>query len=470
MTVPDNKENLQRHLSARHIQLIAISGAIGTGLFMGSARTIALAGPSVIFAYMIIGFFLFFVMRAMGEILLSNLNYKSFSDFTSDILGPWAGFFTGWTYWLCWIVTGIADVIAIAAYMKFWFPELFNLVPMLGAILLFLLLNILTVKLFGETEFWFSMIKVITIITLIAVGLYLVLTGFTYQAPGTNLEIKAQFSNLWEYDGMFSHGAIGFFAGFQIAIFAFVGIELVGAAAAEAKDPEKNIPKAINSVPIRVILFYVLALALIMSVIPWIYFDSADGSITSSPFVKMFTIIGFPAAASLINFVVLTSAASSANSGIYSTSRMLFGLSLKNKAPTLFSYLSKNSVPVNGLLFSCICLVIGVLLTYSIPNAMSAFQIVTTISTILFIFIWSMILIAYLGYRRKYPERHRSSKFKMPAGRLMSILTLGFFVFVLFVLAFEPETLKGLIATPIWFVILLITYAYNKKRNLSNSE
>ena len=190
--------HLQRNLTNRHIQLIAIGGAIGTGLFMGSGKTINLAGPSIIFVYMIIGFMLFFVMRAMGELLLSNLNYKSFIDFSADLLGPWAGYFTGWTYWFCWVITGIADVIAIAAYSQFWFPDLPQWIPALICVAVLLSLNLITVKMFGEVEFWFAMIKIVAIVGLVATGLYMVVTGFESPAGRT-----AQLANLWNDGGMF---------------------------------------------------------------------------------------------------------------------------------------------------------------------------------------------------------------------------------------------------------------------------
>lgn len=246
-------EGLQRNLTNRHIQLIAIGGAIGTGLFMGSGKTISMAGPSIIFVYMIIGFMLFFVMRAMGELLLSNLNYKSFSDFAADLLGPWAGFFTGWTYWFCWVVTGIADVVAISAYSQFWFPDLSQWVSSLLCVLLLLTLNLATVKLFGEMEFWFAMIKIVAIVALIVVGVALVMMQFS--SPSGNV---ASFTNLWNDGGMFPKGISGFFAGFQIAVFAFVGIELVGTTAAETKNPKVVLPRAINAIPIRIIMFMFL--------------------------------------------------------------------------------------------------------------------------------------------------------------------------------------------------------------------
>lgn len=451
MSIKSSNHDLKRNLSNRHIQLIAISGAIGTGLFMGSGKTISLAGPSIVFVYMVIGFILFFVMRAMGEILLSNLNYKSFSDFANDLLGPWAGFFTGWTYWFCWVITGIADVVAIAGYAQHWFPELQAWIPMFLTVILLATLNLLTVKMFGETEFWFSMIKIVAILGLIVIGIVLILISYHSTETGTT----AAFSNLWQYGGFFPNGSMGFFAGFQIAIFAFVGIELVGTTAAETVDPNKNLPRAINSVPARIIFFYVFALIIIMSVTPWTLISP-----NKSPFVELFTLIGLPAAASIINFVVLTSAASSANSGIYSTSRMLFGLAKKQDAPEPFGKLSSRSVPANGLLFSCLCLFGGVVLIYLVPNVMEAFTIVTTISAILFMFIWSMILISYIAYRRKRADLHEQSEFKMPGGILMCFVCLVFFAFVIVLLTFEADTRQALIATPIWFVILGISYYF----------
>ena len=451
MSIKSSNHDLKRNLSNRHIQLIAISGAIGTGLFMGSGKTISLAGPSIVFVYMVIGFILFFVMRAMGEILLSNLKYKSFSDFANDLLGPWAGFFTGWTYWFCWVITGIADVVAIAGYAQHWFPDLQAWIPMFLTVILLATLNLLTVKMFGETEFWFSMIKIVAILGLIVIGIVLILISYHSTETGTT----AAFSNLWQYGGFFPNGSMGFFAGFQIAIFAFVGIELVGTTAAETVDPNKNLPRAINSVPARIIFFYVFALIIIMSVTPWTLISP-----NKSPFVELFTLIGLPAAASIINFVVLTSAASSANSGIYSTSRMLFGLAKKQDAPEPFGKLSSRSVPANGLLFSCLCLFGGVVLIYLVPNVMEAFTIVTTISAILFMFIWSMILISYIAYRRKRADLHEQSDFKMPGGILMCFVCLVFFAFVIVLLTFEADTRQALIATPIWFVILGISYYF----------
>ena len=278
------EHELSRSLSNRHLQLIAIGGAIGTGLFMGSGKTISLAGPSILFIYLIIGVMVFFVMRALGELLLSNLQYKSFIDFTTDLIGPWAGYFVGWTYWLCWITIGIADLSAIIYYLQFFnnglpFTPTEGAMISIAAIIFIMGLNLMTVKLFGELEFWFAMIKITAIVVLILVGLWMIFTGFT----STSGEV-ASFTHLWANGGFFPTGMHGFLAGFQIAIFAFVGVELVGTTAAETKNPERNLPKAVNSIPIRIIIFYVLALLIVMSVTPW---NKIDPNI--SPFVNLFS-------------------------------------------------------------------------------------------------------------------------------------------------------------------------------------
>lgn len=452
--------HLSRQLSNRHIQLIAIGGAIGTGLFMGSGKTVSLAGPSVIFVYMIIGFMLFFVMRAMGELLLSNLHYKSFADFAADLLGPWAGFFTGWTYWFCWIVIGVADLTAVTAYVSYWFPDLPRWVAATCLVLLLLTLNLVTVKLFGEIEFWFALIKIVAILALIVVAVVMVATNFV--SPEGN---EAAVSNLWSGGGFFPTGLGGFLAGFQIAFFAFLGIELVGTAAAETKDPVRTLPRAINAIPIRVGLFYICALAAIMMVTPWQLINPAV-----SPFVSMFSLAGLGLAASAINFVVLTSATSSANSGIYSTSRMLYGLALDRKAPKPFGRLSKYKVPANGLIFSCCCLLPGLVLLYTTDSIIAAFTLATTVASVLFIFVWGLIMASYLVYRHRNPEAHRTSAYKMPAGVVMSWVVFAFFGVMIGILAMEPDTRMALAVTPVWFIALGIAYRLHLRRERSRSR
>jgi len=452
--VKSSPHELQRKLSNRHLQLIAIGGCIGTGLFMGSGKTISLAGHSILIIYMIIGGMFFFLMRALGEMLLSNLHYKSFIDMAHDLIGPGAGYYIGWSYWLGWVLVGIADLAAIINYLSFWLPEGMAFTPMgqamisVGCVLFILAINLVTVKLFGEMEFWFALVKIIAIVVLIAVGLWMVFTGFT-----NDVGTVASFSHIWEHGGLFPTGAMGFLAGFQIAIFAFVGVELVGTTAAETKDPEKNLPKAVNSIPIRIIIFYVLALLIVMSVTPW---NQIDPNV--SPFVNLFSQAGIAAAAIIMNLVVLSSVMSSMNSGVFSTSRMLFGLSREEQAPMAFGRLNRRAVPANALYFSAVCLLLGAALQYFVPDTVRAFTLATTLSTILFICVWIIIIWSYIVYYETRPELHAKSTFKLPGGVVTCWVVIIFFLSMIVVLALEEDTRQALMISPIWFILLIIGY------------
>lgn len=444
------EKSLERGLKNRHIQLIAIGGAIGTGLFLGAGKSIHLAGPSIMLVYLMIGLFLFFVMRALGELLIYKSSTGSFIDFAEEFIGPWAGFITGWTYWFCWIATGIAEITAVGMYVKYWVPSIPQWIPALICVLILLLINMATVKAFGEIEFWFALIKIIAIIALIVIGFVLVFIGFKSH------ETTATFTNLWSYGGFFPNGVSGFLLAFQMAVFSFVGIELVGVTAGEAMDPKKTLPKAINSIPVRILIFYIGALFIIMSIYPWSGVDPA-----SSPFVKVFSLIGIPAAAGIINFVVLTSAASSCNSGIFSTSRMLYTLACQGKAPKRLKSLNNRNVPAPALIFSTLVLLIGVLLNYLLPD--EVFTLVTSIATICFIWVWGIILVSQLRYRKLKPENARNNSFKMPFAPYSNWIVLAFFVFVIILLGFAKDTQIALFVTPVWFLILVISYFLMKK-------
>jgi D-serine/D-alanine/glycine transporter len=445
--------HLRRDLANRHIQLIAIGGAIGTGLFMGSGRTISLAGPAVVLVYGIIGFFVFFALRAMGELLLSNLNYKSFVDFASDLLGPAAGFFVGWSYWFAWIVTGIADLVAITGYTKFWWPAVPAWLPVLVTVGLILVFNLFSVRNFGEIEFWFALIKVAAIVCLIAIGAVLVATNFV--SPHGD---RATIENLWNDGGFFATGFMGMASGFQIAFFAYSGVELVGTAAAETADPHRALPRAINAVPLRVAIFYIGALLAILTVVPWRQFSG------ESPFVKMFSLAGLAAAASIVNFVVITAAASSANSGVFATGRMLFGLADEGSAPASFGRLNRGGVPALAIFLAAALLLTSIPLLYVGGSVMGAFTLVTTISAVLYMFVWAMIVISYLVYRRRHEYRHTESTYKMPAGVMMSWATLAFFAFVTWTLCTVRETAIALAWFPLWFVVLAVGWLIIRRR------
>ncbi|MDU4960995.1 MAG: amino acid permease [Sporomusaceae bacterium] len=444
-------QTLSRGLKNRHVQLLAIGGAIGTGLFLGAGRSIHLAGPSILFAYMITGIICFFMMRALGELLLSNLNYHSFVDFVREYLGDGAAFVTGWTYWFCWISLAMADVTAAGLYVQYWLPDIAQWVPSLLILVLLLLMNLAAVKLFGEMEFWFALIKVVAILALIFIGGFMVIKGFATDAGASG------FSNLWRHGGWIPNGLGGFILSFQMVVFAFTGIELVGLTAGETENPQRVIPKAINNIPVRIIIFYIGALLVIMSIYPWTAI-SPD----KSPFVQVFSAVGIVAAASIVNFVVLTSAASACNSGIFSTSRMVYALAKDHNAPASMRRLTSSQVPANATVFSAVVVLIAVVLQYIMPE--SVFVLITSISTFCFIFIWGIITVCHLKYRRTNPALAAANSFKMPLYPVVNYVILAFFAFVLVSLALNAETRAALFVTPVWFILLGVIYKVSRAR------
>lgn len=448
------QQELKRDLANRHVQLIAIGGTIGTGLFLGSGKAIQLAGPSIVFAYLIVGIAVFFVMRALGELLLSKAGYQSFTDIAEDYLGPRIAFVTGWTYWFCWIMTAMADVIAVGVYVQYWF-HIPQWIPAVICLIILLALNLLTVKNFGELEFWFALIKVVTILALIAIGIVLLVIGFKTESGMVTVK------NMWEHGGIFPHGITGFLLSFQMVVFAFVGVELVGVSAAETANPEKNIPSAINKIPLRILFFYVGALIALLCINPWTGLSPSE-----SPFVKTFSLVGIPVAAGIINFVVLTSAASACNSGMFSTSRILYNLGKKDQAPSQYAKLNKNHVPRNALFVSTLVISAGALLSKLVPE--QAFGIVTTISAICFIWVWGVILVCHLRYKRNHPQLHASSKFKAPFTPFVNYAVLTLFAVILLIMLVAKETRMALLLTPVWFVLLFALYAGRGKRERSH--
>lgn len=440
---------LHRELNNRHIQLIAIGGAIGTGLFLGSGQTIALTGPSLLFTYMIIGMILFAFMRALGELLLSGTHFNSFVDIANEYIGPFGGFVIGWTYWICWIVSSMSDLTAMGQYFAFWYPQVPHWLTVLFIVLILISFNLLGARLFGELEFWFSIIKVVTIVAMVIVGLVLIFFSFKTHYG------HASFTNLVKHGGMFPHGIFGFLMSFQIAVYSFIGIELIGVTAGETKDPQKTIPKAINNVPIRILLFYIGGLLVIMSVIPWNGIDP-----DSSPFVKLFTLIGIPFAAGIVNFVVLTAAASATNSGIYSNSRILFGLSKQGLGPKVLSKTNSNGVPYLSMFVSSFTLLVAALLNFIFPDAIQLFIYVTTLSTVLFLVVWAMIIVSYIIYVKKNPQEHKNNKFKLFGRQATAYVVLAFFAFVFILLFFSDDTRAAIFISPFWFIFL---YFYYKK-------
>ena len=437
-------EQLSRGLKSRHVQLIAIGGTIGTGLFLGAGQSIHLAGPAILIAYLVTGLVCFLLMRALGELLLSDLHTHSYIDFIKQYLGDKTGFVAGWTYWVCWITIAMAEITAAGEYMQFWWPRLPQWLPGLIILILLLSLNSINVSAFGETEFWFAIIKIAAILALIAVGIGMVL--FSVKTPVGH----ASLTNLVSYGGFMPHGIKGLVLSFQMVLFSFIGIEMVGMTASETADPKTVIPKAINDIPVRIILFYVGSLFFLMCMYPWQYFSAAH-----SPFVQVFTNLGIRSAAAIINFVVLTAAASSCNSALFSTGRMLFSLTYdgKSKFAKRMGTLSTRQVPRNALWFSTLVIGLSVILNLLMPG--KVFSLIASVSTTCFIFIWGAIVVAHIKYRRQAGSQAKV-KFRMPLFPLSDYFILVFLAFIAVVLCLKFETLIALLVSAVWVVGLYI--------------
>jgi len=439
-------KELHRGLEERHIALMSLGAAIGVGLFLGSASAIKLAGPAILLAYAMGGLIIFFIMRALGEMAIKNPVAGSFSRYAHDYLGPLAGYLTGWNYWFLWVVTCMAEITAVGIYMQYWFPDIPQWIWALMALIIMTSVNFLAVKAYGELEFWFALIKIVTIIFMIVIGLGMIIFGFGNGGVATGIK------NLWAHGGFFPNGVSGVLMSLQMVMFAYLGIEMIGVTAGEVKNPQKSLTRAIDSVFWRILIFYVGALFVIMSIYPWTEIGQQG-----SPFVLTFEKIGIPAAAGIINFVVLTAALSSCNSGIFSTGRMLFNLAQQGEAPQQYSKLTKGGVPGIAILVTAAALLIGVCLNYIVPAKVFAW--VTSIATFGAIWTWAIILLSQLRFRKSLsPEQQKELKYKMPLFPYSSYISLAFLIGVVGLMAYFPDTRIALIVGPIWFVILIAFY------------
>ncbi|AHD05571.1 amino acid permease [Paenibacillus larvae] len=440
---------LHRGLEERHITLMSLGAAIGVGLFLGSGKAIQLAGPGILLAYAFSGLVMFFIMRALGEMAIQKPVAGSFSRYAREYLGPLPGFLTGWNYWFLWIVTCMAEITAVGVYMEYWFPGVPRWIWALAALVIMTIVNFLAVKAYGELEFWFALIKIVTIIFMIFIGLGMIVFGIG------NGGIAIGIRNLWEHGGLFPNGVSGVLLSLQMVLFAFLGIEMIGVTAGEVKNLEKSLSRAIDNVFWRILIFYVGALFVVLSIYPW-----NEVGLKGSPFVLMFDQIGIPAAAGIINFVVLTAALSSCNSGIFSTSRMLFNLAEQGEAPKRVNRLTKGGVPGRAVVISAIALLIGVLLNYVVPE--DVFTWVTSIATFGAIWTWAIILVSQIKYRKQLKAAEQNKlKYKMPLFPFSSYLSLAFLVFCVCLMAYAPDTRVSVIVGPLWF-LLLICFYYGK--------
>ncbi|MBS0910088.1 MULTISPECIES: proline-specific permease ProY [Tatumella] len=449
---------LRRGLSTRHIRFMALGSAIGTGLFYGSADAIRMAGPSVLLAYIIGGAVAYIIMRALGEMSVNNPNAGSFSRYARDYLGPMAGYITGWTYCFEILIVAIADVTAFGVYMGVWFPDVPHWIWVLSVVLIIGAINMMSVKVFGELEFWFSFFKVATIVLMILAGLGIIIWGIGNGGHPTGI------SNLWSHGGFFAHGLTGMLLSLQMVMFAYGGIEIIGITAGEADKPENTIPKAINSVPWRILVFYVGTLFVIMSIYPW---DQVGTN--GSPFVLTFQHLGVAAAAAVLNFVVITASLSAINSDIFGVGRMLHGMAEQGDAPKMFTAVSKRGTPWLTVVVMMVALLIAVLLNYLMPE--KVFLVIASLATFATVWVWIMILLAQIGFRRKLgAEGRHQIRFPLPGGSVMSVIGILFLVFIIALIGYFPDTRLSLYAGAIWVVLLLVSYRLFKKKSHTSSQ
>jgi len=445
--------NLKKGLSNRHIQLIALGGSIGTGLFLGIAQTIKLAGPSVILGYAIAGLIAFLMMRQLGEMIVEDPVSGSFSHFAYKYWSKFAGFMSGWNYWVLNILVCMAELSAIGLYIHYWWPEIPTWVSALGFFIFINVINLLHVKLFGEMEFWLAIIKVLAIIAMIAFGSYLLASG----SGGSQSNIQ----NLWELGGFFPNGIMGLVMAMAMIMFAFGGIELVGIAAAETDNPQKTLPKAINQIVYRVLLFYILSLVIILSLYPWN--QMAQGG---SPFVLIFDSLGSQTVATILNFVVLTAAISVYNSTNYCTSRMLLGLAQQGNAPKFLSKINPRGVPVNAVMVSAFFTLLCVLINYLFPE--KAFNLLMMLVVAAIVINWVVISYTHLKFKKQMIKMNAATQFPSILYPFTNYLCIVFMCGILVIMSQTPDMRIAVLMIPVWISALSIAYFFQTKKVTAN--
>lgn len=442
------QSQLKHGLSNRHIQLIALGGSIGTGLFLGISQTIQLAGPSVILGYALAGIIAFFMMRQLGEMVVEEPVSGSFSYFAYKFWSPFAGFISGWNYWVLNILVCMAELSAIGLYIQYWWPDIPTWVSALGFFILVNGINLLHVKIFGETEFLFSMIKILAIVGMIGYGAWLLASG---QGGET-----ASVTNLWALGGFFPQGISGLIMAMAIIMFSFGGIELVGIAAAETKNPTQTIPKAVNQIVYRVLLFYVLTIVVLLCLFPWN--QIAEGG---SPFVLIFDSLGSQGVATVLNFVVLTAAISVYNGTSYGTSRMLLGLAEQGNAPQFLKKINQRGIPYAAILCSAAITLICVVLNYIFPD--KAFKLLMSLVVSAIVINWMMLALIHLKFKQRMLALKQTTLFPTLLYPLSNYLCIAFMLGILVVMWLSPDMQIAVILIPFWIVCLSVVYGLKQR-------
>ena len=439
------EEKLNRGLKNRHLQMIALGTAVGTGLFYGSTATISMAGPAVALSYLIDGIIIFLIVRMLGEMSVEEPVSGSFSHYAAKYWGRFAGFLVGWNYWFVYVVMSMAELTAVSIYLAYWFPDLPQWVGTLVCLVIITAINLITVSAYGEIEFWLALIKISAIIFMIVLGSYLIFTDVR--------AFPENFSNLWAHGGFFPNGVEGMVLAMVPVLFSFGGIELIGVTAGEAENPDKTIPRAINQVIYRILIFYVGTMVVLMTLWPW-----NEVGTEASPFVQIFDNVGVKAAANILNFVVLTAAVSVYNSAIYSESRILFGMAENSNAPKFLAKLSARKVPVNGILVSSGITLLAVFLNYFFPG--EVFMYLLAIVTGAIVVTWTIIVITHLKFRRFCEETGRVPKFKALGFPFANYLCLAFLAGVIILMLTMDSMRAAAISIPLWLCAIWLFYKY----------
>lgn len=447
--IQNREAGLHKKLSAKQMGMIAIGGAIGTGLFMGSKFAISFAGPAVIVSYAIGGLIAFAIMACLAEMTVQHPTSGSFGAYAEHYVSPLAGFLVRYCYWACIVLAVGTEITAVADYMKLWFPSVGSWIWIAFFSLTLLVVNAYSVKAFGLVEYWFSTIKVFAIIVFILLAI-----GILSQSHGGTDQVL---SNLTEHGGFFPHGFSGVWIGVIISIFSYLSIEMIAVAAGEAKEPERAVKKAFKSTAIRLILFYLLSLFLIVALVPWTTLIGADAT---SPFVMVMKIVGIPYADSILNFIVIVAALSAMNSMLYISTRMLFSLSRAGDAPKLFGRISHNGVPINALLLSAVGIGIASIV-YTI-NPSSAFPIMIALSMFGALFTWGSIFVTHMFFRQNMARKGQKLKFKVPASQLISLLGLIAILSITVTTWFTNE-FKSTLQFGVPLVVVLTFFYYLKR-------
>ncbi|MDY1047046.1 amino acid permease [Pseudomonas coleopterorum] len=454
MTEPNQ---LKRGLKNRHIQLIALGGAIGTGLFLGSAGVLKSAGPSMILGYAICGFIAFLIMRQLGEMIVEEPVAGSFSHFAHSYWGRFPGFLSGWNCWVLYILVGMSELTAVGKYVHYWWPEIPTWVSAAVFFVMINAINLTNVKVFGEAEFWFAIIKVAAIVGMIALGSYLLVSG--------NGGPQAGVSNLWEHGGFFPNGVGGLVMALAIIMFSFGGLEMLGFTAAEADNPKTVIPKAINQVIYRILIFYIGALVVLLSLTPWdgllASLNASGDAYSGSPFVQVFSMLGSDTAAHVLNFVVLTAALSVYNSGTYCNSRMLLGMAEQGDAPRALAKVDARGVPVRALLVSAAITLVAVALNYFVPQ--QALELLMSLVVATLVINWAMISYSHLKFRQHLQRQGQVPLFKALWYPYGNYLCLAFVAFILIIMLMIPGIRISVYAIPLWVGGMYLCYRLKPK-------